>query len=81
MTYPVIVSLNVPLPYNLAKTGLYESRDSNKRTTGHLCVLTGYTNKGFYLHDPRNIQGYAQDVFVPYKKFSILFSSNGIVVF
>lgn len=79
----VIVSLAVPHPNNLAElqeNNAYQPLNKNQKNIGHLCLLRGFNAEGFYLNDPRNLKGYAENVFVPYSTFVKIFKGNGIVV-
>ncbi len=76
---PVIVSLQVPEPNNLG-TGLYSKQDKSKPNVGHLCVVTGITQKGFIIHDPRNVGIYSKNLTVPFCVFAKIFTGNTIIV-
>ena len=78
---PVVVSLKVPFPDNIDANVVYKAIDRKKELTGHLCVLTGFDQQGFYLHDPRNIRNYSKNVYVPYGRFAEIFNGSGILIY
>lgn len=75
----VIVSLSVPELDNASQSEPYEAINPHHPFTKHLCVAYGYEAGNILLHDPRGIGIYTK-VRVPVKRFTEIFSGNGIVI-
>lgn len=76
---PVIISVLIPERDNLGKN-LYTKKNNTRTLVGHLCLVIGIEGDNFILHDPRNIGVYSQNLKIPAKTLTRIFTGNCIVI-
>lgn len=81
---PVIISATVPGRSYIKEDGSFEPKDENTKTGGHLMLgigveIDGKDIKGVYVHDPRGLEKYQADTFIPAAAFNKIFSQRTIV--
>ncbi len=79
----VILSVSVPYRRFIKEDGSYGAKQ-NATFGGHLLLATGVKMNGkdivgIYLHDPRGLEKYQKDTFVPKKVFNKIFTNRTIV--
>jgi hypothetical protein len=80
----VIISVTVPGRSSISLDGKFRMKKGGKMG-GHLLLTTGVTLKngdveGIFVHDPRGLQEYQQNTWIPNEVFSTIFSGRTIVV-
>lgn len=78
-----ILSVSIPGRKDITPDGLFESI-SGKPNVGHLVLATGFRVKdnevvGLFVHDPRGLESYQADLFIPKHIFERIFSNRSIV--
>lgn len=66
LKHPIIISL----PRGFIKGG-----------SGHLIVLVGYDEEGFYIHDPDDQERPGQNIKLDYPKFKAIFEKRAIIIY
>ncbi|MFS8158595.1 MAG: C39 family peptidase [Candidatus Roizmanbacteria bacterium] len=79
----VILSVTVPRRTSIKEDGSFQGKN-NKKPGGHLLLATGVEMDGkkiigIYAHDPRGLEKYQEDTFIPKKVFDSIFSNRTIV--
>lgn len=81
---PVIISATVPGRSYIKEDGSFEPKDENAKHGGHLMLgigveMDGKDVQGVYVHDPRGLERYQADTFIPAATFNKIFSKRSIV--
>lgn len=79
----VIISVRVPGRSSIKNDGSFDPKKDAKYG-GHLVLATGVKMngkrvEGIYVHDPRGLETYQEDTWIPAKTFKKIFSSRTIV--
>lgn len=79
----IILSVSVPGRCFIVEDGSFGQKEPNK-TGGHLVLATGIkmngkSIEGLYIHDPRGLDKYQENTFIPKNIFNKIFTGRTIV--